>query len=432
MNVTFSSRTQHDGKGLFMKKFAVAAVAALALSATPVSAADLITKAKPMAAPPAPPAWDLAFGGAIASDYVWRGITQSAHEASVASYFEPRYNVSSALQLYAGVGGASIKFPNGAAAEIDFYGGIRPTVGKLALDFGIWYYYYPGGESTYTTLYLGTFTAFSDASFYEGYARASYPITDNVTVGANLYYTPSYLNTGADGTYYSGTIKVTAPANMLPNGMGAYASAEIGRQELGTTKADGYVYSSPVDLASYTTWNLGVGLTWKVFTLDLRYTDTDLSEVDCGVITGDPHMSALGEFKLVRRAFRRPALGRPDGQRQREVIAHSPIPSRAAATRLPPVLFAAARPSRRRPGCCIVESHDQSDSVARHPGRRGRWRYRDRDHGNLFRPRPFSSGGDPVRHLDRPGAGLAMVGPCAAARADRRSSGGDLRRPGGG
>ena len=129
-----------------MKKFAVAAVAAFAVSAAPASAADLVTKAKPMAAPPPPPAWDIAFGGAIASDYVWRGITQSNHEPSVASYFEPRYNVNQDLQLYAGIGGASIAFPNRAAAEIDFYGGVRPTFGKLALDFGVWYYWYPGGQ----------------------------------------------------------------------------------------------------------------------------------------------------------------------------------------------------------------------------------------------------------------------------------------------
>ena len=33
-----------------------------------------------------------------------------------------------------------------AAAEIDFYGGVRPTLGPLAFDFGYWYYYYPGGQ----------------------------------------------------------------------------------------------------------------------------------------------------------------------------------------------------------------------------------------------------------------------------------------------
>ncbi len=47
--------------------------------------------------------------------------------------------------------GESIDFPNNAAAEIDFYGGIRPTFDKLALDFGFWYYWYPGGNCYGTT-----------------------------------------------------------------------------------------------------------------------------------------------------------------------------------------------------------------------------------------------------------------------------------------
>ena len=30
------------------------------------------------------------------------------------------------------------------------------------------------------------------------------------------------------------------------------------------------------------------GFTWKVFTLDLRYYDTDLSKGDCNAFTSDP------------------------------------------------------------------------------------------------------------------------------------------------
>ena len=126
-----------------MKKVVLSVVAAVAL-ATPALAADLkmLTKAPP----PPPSPWDFAFGDAIMTDYMWRGITQSNHRGSVAAYFEPRYNFSDSLQGYVGLSGESIDFPNHAAAEIDFYGGIRPTFGKLALDFGAWLYYYPGGQ----------------------------------------------------------------------------------------------------------------------------------------------------------------------------------------------------------------------------------------------------------------------------------------------
>ena len=103
-------------------------------------------KVKAIAPPPPPPSpWDVAFGAGLTSDYIFRGITQSNHNPSVFAYFEPRYNVSPYLQLYVGVAGESISFPNRAAAEIDGYFGIRPTFGPLALDFGGWYYWYPGG-----------------------------------------------------------------------------------------------------------------------------------------------------------------------------------------------------------------------------------------------------------------------------------------------
>ena len=101
-----------------------------------------------MKAPP-PPAfdpWDVAFGGAIMNDYIFRGVTQSNHKPSVAAYFEPRYNVNKDLQLYVGVSAESISFANRAAAEVDIYGGIRPTFGAFAFDIGVWGYLYPGGS----------------------------------------------------------------------------------------------------------------------------------------------------------------------------------------------------------------------------------------------------------------------------------------------
>src|SRR3954471_15362217 len=100
-----------------MKKIVLSMVAVSALASSAL-AADMVVKA-PVAPPPNP--WDIAFGGAVMSDYNFRGISQSNRKPSVNAYFEPRYNINESLQLYAGVGGYSIAFPNNAAAEIDFY-----------------------------------------------------------------------------------------------------------------------------------------------------------------------------------------------------------------------------------------------------------------------------------------------------------------------
>ena len=118
-----------------MKKIVLAATA-LAMISGSALAADMPVKAKAAPPPPVVSPWDFAFGSALMSDYIFRGITQSDHKPSVAAYFEPRYNINDKLQLYVGVSGESISFPNRAAAEIDIYGGIRPTVGMFAFDFG--------------------------------------------------------------------------------------------------------------------------------------------------------------------------------------------------------------------------------------------------------------------------------------------------------
>src|ERR1700744_3828897 len=107
--------------GIVMKKVVLAATA-LAMISGSAFAADMPVKAKALPPPPAVSPWDFAFGSAIMSDYVFRGITQSNHKPSVAAYFEPRYNVNDKLQLYIGTAGESISFPNRAAAEIDIYG----------------------------------------------------------------------------------------------------------------------------------------------------------------------------------------------------------------------------------------------------------------------------------------------------------------------
>ncbi len=130
-----------------MKKVSLSVAAIIAMGLGSASAADLgkvYKKAPPVVEAVSP--WDIAFGAAIMSDYVFRGVTQSNHKPSVTAYFEPRYNVTKDLQLYVGSSFESISFANRAAAEVDIYGGVRPTFGPVAFDFGVWGYLYPGGQ----------------------------------------------------------------------------------------------------------------------------------------------------------------------------------------------------------------------------------------------------------------------------------------------
>jgi hypothetical protein len=299
--------------GIVMKKMVLLATA-LALLSGSAMAADMAVKAV-KAPPPAPfDPWDIAFGSAIMTDYVFRGVTQSNHQGSVAAYFEPRYNFTKDVQLYVGVSGESISFANRAAAEIDIYGGIRPTIGMFAFDVGVWGYLYPGGQCYNANAFPGSGIpgsglgcvanadpvtlglpvngnfAKKDASFFEVYGKVNVTINDMFAVGATEYYSPNFLNLGAWGNYASITGKFTAPGTWFgTTGIGMYVSGEFGRQWLGTSDA---FYGTPafpggIPEPSYNTWNIGVGFTYKVFTLDLRYTDTNLSKGACNAFTSD-------------------------------------------------------------------------------------------------------------------------------------------------
>src|SRR5215218_5370604 len=126
-----------------MKRLALSVTAALLLSTGLAAAADMPVKTAPApAAAPVSP-WDIAFGGAIMSDYNFRGISQSDRGPSATAYFEPRWNFAPNWQLYAGAQFWAVDLPTKPSCECDFYGGIRPTFGPLALDLGAIYYFYP-------------------------------------------------------------------------------------------------------------------------------------------------------------------------------------------------------------------------------------------------------------------------------------------------
>jgi hypothetical protein len=289
-----------------MSRVAYSLAVLASLTASSAFAADMPVKAPPAPPAPAPALWDVVVTTALMSDYNFRGITQSNHKPSVQGGFELRTNWTPTLQTYIGTSGESIDFPNNAAAEVDFYAGIRPTFDKLALDFGAWYYWYPGGNcyapvasscdshfggvsgTPPTELFPtgGNVTKAND-SFWEVYAKATYTFSDQWSAGVQEWYSPSVLNLGAWGWYTTGNLTFTAPSNWLQNGLGMYVSADVGYWDLGTS--DAFYGNTPY--TSYLNWDAGVGFTWKVLTLDLRYYDTNLSKTQCDAFTSAQNAS---------------------------------------------------------------------------------------------------------------------------------------------
>lgn len=264
--------------------------------------------------PPASP-FDFAFGGKIQTDYVSRGYTQTNGGISGTLYGEGRYNLRDDLQIYAGTQVWNVKLPSDPLGELDLYAGLRPTFGAFSLDVGAIAYVYPGNITQYwtqgvvggqtisraqalplasslaqicsTTGYCAT--AALNSSYYEFYAKPSYALNDSFSVGGNLFYSPNWNRTGAHDLYVSGTAKYAFGST------GISVSGEIGRQFFGSLKAGTLFNAGPaaVKIPNYTTWNIGASYNYKIFTFDLRYSDSTLNKKTCYAVTGDPSGNSL-------------------------------------------------------------------------------------------------------------------------------------------
>ena len=83
----------------------------------------------------------------LATDYIYRGTTLSAHQPAVGAVFEAAFN-----HFYAGAGVTSVKLPSEPAAEIAMSTGVRPKIGNVDLDLGWTYYLYPSGGTPPVTM----------------------------------------------------------------------------------------------------------------------------------------------------------------------------------------------------------------------------------------------------------------------------------------
>jgi uncharacterized protein (TIGR02001 family) len=270
-----------------MKKVGLSVIAALAVavSAAPSFASDLPMKSKAAPPPPPPPyALDIAVGGVVMSDYVFRGISQSNKAPSGGAYFEPDLKTPIGT-FYAGIAAYAISWPSGPgfgftdpSAEVDFYGGWRNSWGPFSLDIGIIEYYYPS-ES------FNGFTNTSD--FYEVYGKVGYDFGNGFSIGGNVFWTPNLLHysetfatLGISNTpqavYYSGTAAFVFPQKVWD--ISTKISGEYGYWDIEST---GFILAGATANPSYSYWNVGIAFAYKELTLDLRYHGTDQSAQDC-------------------------------------------------------------------------------------------------------------------------------------------------------
>jgi len=195
----------------------------------------------------------------FATDYIFRGISQTDEGPAVQGGFELEYNV-----LYLGVWGSNVDFGSEVNAfgnaqtvapiEIDWYGGVRPEWKGISFDLGVFYYTYPGGLESWHLDYVEFGTA------------ASYTAFERVTFGIVNWWT--FENSGNVGynDVLEGSVSYAFDKVWI---FGPSVSALIGRQW--GEESEGGI--------SYTYWNAGLTLDFNdapAFSFDVRYWDTNL------------------------------------------------------------------------------------------------------------------------------------------------------------
>lgn len=212
----------------------------LALCAAAASLAMTSAAAAQDEAPAIAVAWNLG----VASDYVFRGFTQTLEDPQVFGGVD----VTSGI-FYGGVWASNVDFGDETDAEVDIYAGFTPTLGPVSANFGLIYYGYVNAP------------AGAEYDYIEVKAAGSIPVGP-ATVGAAVYYSPEFFaETGA--AWYTELNGAFSPTEKLS------LSGAYGHQD--------------VELASdYNTWNLGAGYAiTDMISADLRYHDTDLEDAIC-------------------------------------------------------------------------------------------------------------------------------------------------------
>ncbi len=95
---------------------------------------------------------DVSANVSFASDYIWRGMTQSDGPA-----IQGGFDFAAESGFYAGLWGSNVNFNDGAGSELDYYFGYGFEAENIGVDIGYLAYDYPKNETglDFEEIYLG-------------------------------------------------------------------------------------------------------------------------------------------------------------------------------------------------------------------------------------------------------------------------------------
>ncbi len=139
---------------------------------------------------------------AITSNYVWRGMTQTANSPAVQGGVDLGYN-----GFYLGTWGSNVEFGDtNNNLEADFYAGYKTELAGIEFDLGYIYYAYPNESDAFNfdELYLGLgydFGMFGINGKYSYALDSNIDTTDYWEVGADLELPMEFTLAASYGDY---------------------------------------------------------------------------------------------------------------------------------------------------------------------------------------------------------------------------------------
>jgi len=205
------------------------------------------------------------------SDYIFRGISQTSENPAAQGSVDLTYGI-----FYAGIWATNVDFDDNpkANAEVDFYAGIRPTLGPgpfwgpVTFDFGVLYYAYPGADDL----------PGAELDYVElkaGYTMES-PWIKGLTTGTTFYWAPEYGGeVGEVFTLESAASYALPQVGIFNPSIGGAWGTVYGDRNDGFTAGGGHK-------EDYDYWNAGLTLAVEKFSFDFRYWDTNIDVVTPG------------------------------------------------------------------------------------------------------------------------------------------------------
>jgi uncharacterized protein (TIGR02001 family) len=195
------------------------------------------------------PDFTITGGATIASQYRFRGISQSNNKPVVQATFTIAHKSGFYVSTWGSSASAGNSTVNIGGTEIDVYGGWTHGIGDsgVTVDLGVYGYLYPGA---------------TPLNYYEVYGSLAKTFGP-VTAKAGVYFAPDQKHTVKSNTYVYGELSSSIPGTPITL-----------HGHLGHT---GGAFDYTKDYLDY---NVGASVKWQALTFDLSLVGTNVSKKD--------------------------------------------------------------------------------------------------------------------------------------------------------